>query len=511
MSAKQPVLLSILDGWGYSPVTEGNAVYHAHKPVFDRLFANNPNVLIEASGPWVGLPKGQMGNSEVGHLNIGSGRMIRMDVSRIDVMIEQGTLDQDPSLLASMAHGAKHRLHIMGLVSDGGVHSMNTHLYALLRMAKKVGVGHVFVHVFTDGRDTPPHSGLPFVTELLKVMKETGGKIASLSGRYYAMDRDKRWERVEKAFNAMVLGTGRKATSALDAMETSYAEGKTDEFIEPFTMVDSTGQPIGRIEDNDACLFFNYRADRGRELSMALTDTELPQPPRALAPKNLHFTTMTEYDRSFPHAAVLKRESHKNIMGEVVSAAGLTNLRVAETEKYPHVTYFFNGGAEKPFDGEDREMVQSPKVATYDLMPEMSAAGVTDIVVKALESKKYDLIVVNFANPDMVGHSGVFEAAKKAVETVDTCLARLEKAFLERGGTWLITADHGNSETMIDPITKGPHTYHTTNPVPFIVVNQDPKPLRTDGALRDIAPTILGLLGVSKPEEMTGVSLITCG
>ena len=510
MAAKQPVLLSILDGWGYSPVTEGNAVYHAHKPVFDRLYANNPNTLIEASGPWVGLPKGQMGNSEVGHLNIGSGRIIRMDVSRIDVMIEEGKFDQDPTLQASMNHGAAHRLHIMGLVSDGGVHSMNTHLYALIRMAKKMGVKDVFIHVFTDGRDTPPHSGLGFVTDLVKVMDEVGcGKIASVSGRYYAMDRDKRWERVEKAFNAMALGEGKHATDPLKAIESSYAEGKTDEFVDPFTIVDANDKPIGLIQDNDACLFFNYRADRGRELSMALTDNELPQPPRDNAPKNLHYTTMTEYDRTFPHHVVLKRETNKNIMGEVVSNAGLTNLRVAETEKYPHVTYFFNGGAEKPFPGEDREMVPSPKVATYDLMPEMSAEGVTGIVVKALESKKYDLIVVNFANPDMVGHSGVFEAAKKAVEAVDACLARIEKAYQERGGTWLITADHGNSETMIDPITKGPHTYHTTNPVPFIVVNKVPRPLRTGGALRDIAPTILGLLGVPQPEDMSGKSLIT--
>ena len=510
MVAKQPVLLSILDGWGYSPVTEGNAVFHAKKPIFDRLFANNPNTLIEASGPWVGLPKGQMGNSEVGHLNIGSGRIIRMDVSRIDVMIEEGSFDQDPALQASMKHGAAHRLHLIGLVSDGGVHSMNTHLYALIRMAKKMGVKDLFIHVFTDGRDTPPHSGLAFITQLVKVMAEAGcGKIASVCGRYYAMDRDKRWERVEKAFNAMVLGEGKHATDPLKAIEASYADGKTDEFIDPFTIVDASGKPVGLIEDNDAVLFFNYRADRGRELSMALTDNELPQPPRDKAPKNLHYTTMTEYDRMFPHHVVLKRETNKNIMGEVVSNAGLTNLRVAETEKYPHVTYFFNGGAEKPFPGEDREMVPSPKVATYDLMPEMSAEGVTDIVVKALESKKYDLIVVNFANPDMVGHSGVFEAAKKAVEAVDACLARVEKAYLERGGTWLITADHGNSETMIDPITKGPHTYHTTNPVPFIVVNSQPKPLRTGGALRDIAPTILQLLGVLQPEDMTGKSLIS--
>ncbi len=510
MAAKQPVLLSILDGWGYSPVLEGNAVYHANKPNFDRIIANNPNTLIEASGPWVGLPKGQMGNSEVGHLNIGSGRIIRMDVSRIDMMIQEGTFDQDPALEASMKHGAAHRLHIMGLVSDGGVHSMNTHLYALIRMAKKLGVKNLFVHVFTDGRDTPPHSGLGFVTELIRVMDEVGcGKIASVCGRYYAMDRDKRWERVEKAFNAMVLGEGKHATDPLKTIESSYAEGKTDEFVDPFTIVDVNGKPVGLIEDNDACLFFNYRADRGRELSMALTDRELPQPPRDKAPKNLHYTTMTEYDRNFPHHVVLQRETHKNIMGEVISNAGLTNLRVAETEKYPHVTYFFNGGAEKPFAGEEREMVPSPKVATYDLMPEMSADGVTDLVVRALESKKYDLIVVNFANPDMVGHSGVFEAAKKAVEKVDACLARIEKAYLERGGTWLITADHGNSETMIDPVTKGPHTYHTTNPVPFIVVNQNPRTLRVGGALRDIAPTILGLLGVPQPEDMTGKSLIT--
>ena len=510
MAARQPVLLSILDGMGYSLVTEGNAVFHAHKPVFDRLVRDNPTTLIEASGPWVGLPKGQMGNSEVGHLNIGSGRMIRMDVSRLDVMIEEGTFDQDPVLRESMEAGRKTNLHILGLVSDGGVHSMNTHLYALLRMAKKMNVPNVFLHVFTDGRDTAPRSGLGYVRELLQVIAETGcGKIASLCGRYYAMDRDKRWERVEKAFNVMVLGQGQTSGSVLEAIEASYAAGLTDEFIEPFTIVDGAGKAVGLIKDNDACLFFNYRADRGRELSMALTDATLAQPPRSAAPKNLHFTTMTEYDRTFGFHVVLQRESHANILGEVVSAAGLTNLRVAETEKYPHVTYFFNGGAEKPFPGEDRQMVPSPKVATYDLMPEMSAAGVTEIVVNALESKKYDLIIVNYANPDMVGHSGNFEAAKKAVEAVDECLVRVEKAFRARGGTWLVTADHGNAETMIDLATGQPHTYHTTNPVQFIVVNNDPKPLRSGGALRDIAPTILQLLDVSQPSDMTGQSLIS--
>ena len=510
MTARQPVLLSILDGMGYSLVTEGNAVFHAHKPVFDRLVRDNPTTLIEASGPWVGLPKGQMGNSEVGHLNIGSGRIIRMDVSRLDVMIEGGTFDQDPVLKASMEAGRKTNLHIMGLVSDGGVHSMNTHLYALLKMAKKMAIPNVFVHIFTDGRDTAPQSGLGYVRQLLKVMEETGcGKVASLSGRYYAMDRDKRWERVEKAFNAMVLGQGKKTSNVLEAIESSYAAGLTDEFIEPFTIVDASGAPVGLIKDNDACLFFNYRADRGRELSMALTDATLAQPPRSAAPKNLHFTTMTEYDRTFGFHVVLQREPHSNILGEVVSNAGLTNLRVAETEKYPHVTYFFNGGAEKPFAGEDREMVASAKVATYDLLPEMSAVGVTDIVVKALESKKYDLIIVNYANPDMVGHSGKFEAAKKAVEAVDACLVRVEEAFRERGGTWLVTADHGNAETMINLETREPHTYHTTNPVQFVVVNDHPRPLRTGGALRDIAPTILGLLGVEQPTDMTGESLIT--
>ena len=491
------VVLTILDGFGWREETEGNAVLAAHKPVFDRLWAANPHTLIEASGPWVGLPVGQMGNSEVGHLNIGSGRIIRMDVSRIDYAIETGEFFKLPELKAAMQ---TKRLHLLGLLSDGGVHSLNTHLYALIDMAQREGVEQIFVHCFMDGRDTPPQSGAGFIADLEKHLGPA--KIASVMGRYYAMDRDKRWERVEQAAVAMTTGAPKTSTSPVAVMHDSYAAQITDEFVEPVTIVNADGSPVGLIEPGDSCIFFNYRADRAREITERLTRDG-----------SLRFTMMTEYDRTFTHPFVFKPEAHQNVLGEWLSTHGIANLRVAETEKYPHVTFFFNGGIEKPYQGETREMVASPKVATYDLMPEMSASGVCDVVVKGIESKQYRVIVVNFANPDMVGHSGVFEAAVKAVETSDLCLARIEAALEAHGNyAWIITADHGNAETMIDPITKGVHTYHTTNPVPVIVVESERKSLRTDaanerGSLRDLAPTILDLLGIPKPPDMTGVSL----
>jgi 2,3-bisphosphoglycerate-independent phosphoglycerate mutase len=497
MAKLELVVLTILDGFGWREETEGNAVAAAHKPNFDRLWAANPHTLIEASGPWVGLPQGQMGNSEVGHLNIGSGRIIRMDVSRIDYAIETGEFFALPELKQAMQ---TKRLHLLGLVSDGGVHSMNTHLYALLDMAQREGVAEVFVHCFLDGRDTPPQSGAGFIAEL--EAKLGSAKIASVMGRYYAMDRDKRWERVERAAEAMTVGQAKTSPSPQAVVADSYSAGITDEFVEPVTIVGKDGQPVGLIKPGDSCIFFNFRADRAREITERLTRDG-----------KIRMTLMTQYDRTYSHPYVFKPESHENVLGEWLSKHGVANLRVAETEKYPHVTFFFNGGVEKPYEGEDRQMVASPKVATYDLMPEMSAEGVCDVVVNAIAQKKYGVIVVNFANPDMVGHSGVFEAAKKAVETADVCLGRIEAALKDHGSfAWIITADHGNAETMIDPVTKGIHTYHTTNPVPVIVVEPEARPLRPEapdlrGSLRDLAPTILDLLGLPQPPEMSGVSL----
>jgi 2,3-bisphosphoglycerate-independent phosphoglycerate mutase len=512
MQKKRPVVFTVLDGMGYSEVLEGNAVYHARKPNFDALMREYPNTLIEASGPWVGLPEGQMGNSEVGHLNIGAGRIIYMDVTKIDLMLSNGELYENAVLKGLMAHAKGSRLHLMGLLSDGGVHSHVTHLYGLLRMAKREGVTDVCVHCFMDGRDTPPNSGVEFIEQLQQQMKEIGvGRIATVIGRYYAMDRDKRWERVELAFNALVLGDAEKSSDPVDAVRKSYAAGVTDEFIKPVVIVDNDGKPTGSVRDGDGVLFFNFRADRGREMTMALLDDKLEKPPRNLAPKNLYYVTMTQYDKSFKVPFVITNDPPDKTLGEVLSANGKKNLRVAETEKYPHVTYFFNGGIEKPYEGEDRSMVPSPKVATYDLQPEMSAAGVCDIVCKALEEDKYDVIIVNFANPDMVGHSGNFDAAVKAVETCDAMLGRIYSIIKEKNGAWIVTADHGNSETMIDPTTGGPHTYHTTNPVPLFIASAEKTPLRKGGSLRDIAPTILALLGIPKPEEMTGEDLRIIG
>ncbi len=505
---KKPLVLTILDGWGFSPVAEGNAIAAARKPTYDLLLRQYPNTLVQTSGPSVGLPEGQMGNSEVGHLNIGAGRVIYMDVTRIDRMIASGEFFNNPVLLDSMRHAKTHRLHLMGLCSDGGVHSLLTHLYALLEMAKKQNVEQVFVHCFMDGRDTPPESGAGFIEQVQKQMRQIGaGKIASVSGRYYAMDRDKRWDRVERAFNAMVLGKGEKSDDPVAAVKRSYERGITDEFIEPVTIVDAHKQPVGLIRDDDACIFFNYRADRGREMTMALMDPTLEKPSRSAAPKNLHYTTMTEYDKSFKVPFVLPREHPNNILADVMAQLNWKNLRVAETEKYAHVTYFFNGGNEKPYAGESRELVQSPKVATYDLKPEMSAQGVTDVVVKAIEGREFDIIVMNYANADMVGHSGKMAPTVLAVEAVDAGLGQIYDTLRRSGGTWMITADHGNAEMMIDPITKGPHTYHTTNAVPFILVSDSRVMLRSSGALQDISPTVLGFLDEKQPKEMTGRDL----
>jgi 2,3-bisphosphoglycerate-independent phosphoglycerate mutase len=506
--SRKPLVLTILDGWGYSAVTEGNAIAAARKPTYDSLLREYPNTLVHTSGRYVGLPEGQMGNSEVGHLNIGAGRIIYMDVTRIDRMISSGEFFNNPVLLASMRHARTQRLHLMGLASDGGVHSLLTHLYALLKMAKQQQVEQVFVHCFMDGRDTPPESGAGYLEQVQKELRQIGiGKIASVSGRYYAMDRDKRWDRVERAFGAMVLGNGASSDDPVAAAKRSYEHGVTDEFIEPVTIVDANKQPVGLIRDDDACIFFNYRADRAREMTMALTDPTLEKPSRSLVPKNLHFTTMTEYDKTFRVPFVLPREHPNNILADVMARLNWKNLRVAETEKYAHVTYFFNGGREEPFPGESRELVPSPKVATYDLKPEMNAAGITDVVVKAIDQRTFDVIVMNYANADMVGHSGKMAPTVKAVEAVDAGLGEIYAALRRSGGSWIITADHGNAEMMIDPVTKGPHTYHTTNPVPFILVNETGARLRSSGALQDISPTVLSFLDEHQPKEMSGRDL----
>jgi 2,3-bisphosphoglycerate-independent phosphoglycerate mutase len=508
MAKRKPLVLTILDGWGYSPTVEANAIALARKPTYDHLLATFPNTLIHTSGPYVGLPEGQMGNSEVGHMNMGAGRVIHMDVTRIDMMIRSGEFARSPVVLNAMAKGAKHRLHLIGLCSDGGVHAQLSHLFALLDIAKQQHVRQVFVHCFTDGRDTPPESGAGYLQQLEKKLQELGNaRIASVSGRYYAMDRDRRWERVDRAFGAMVPGNGIRTESAVAAVRRSYEHGVTDEFLEPVTVVNQSAEPAGLIRDDDSVIMFNYRADRAREITLALTDPTLEFPSRSLQPKNLTYTMMTQYDKKFPLPYVLPPEHPDNILAEVMQKNGWKNLRVAETEKYAHVTYFFNGGTEQPFRGEERELVASPKVATYDLKPDMSAPGITDKAVGAIEGGDFDVIVMNYANADMVGHSGKLAPTIRACEAVDAGLGQIYAALKRAGGSWIITADHGNAETMEDPITKAPHTYHTTNPVPFVLIGNDSPQLATGGALKDIAPTILGILGVPPPEQMLGNDL----
>jgi 2,3-bisphosphoglycerate-independent phosphoglycerate mutase len=509
----KPILLTVLDGWGYSPRREGNAIALARKPNYDALLEQFPNTLISASGPWVGLPEGQMGNSEVGHLNIGAGRVIQMDITRIDQMIANGSFYKHPLLLEAMQRGREEQLHLMGLVSDGGVHSKLEHLFALLRMAGENKVSRLYVHCFTDGRDTPPTSGQNYLRRLQQKLREYAiGEIASVSGRYYAMDRDNRWPRIERAYRALTHGESEhRAPDPVQAVLTSYERGVTDEFIEPIAITDAAGEPVARVHDRDAIIFFNFRADRARQMTRALVEpgfTEFADPRR---PTDLLYAGMTRYEKTWPWLRyVLAPEKVEHILAQVFAEAGFRNLRVAETEKYAHVTYFFNGGIEKAYPGEERILVPSPKVATYDLQPEMSAAGVTDTVVKAIDKGEFDAIIMNYANADMVGHTGKLEAAVRAVETVDEGLGRIRQALGPKRGAWIITADHGNAETMIDPATGQPHTYHTTNPVPLILVSDDSRSgLRSGGSLRDVAPTLLGLAELPLPTDMTGRDLRT--
>ncbi len=510
----KPIVLTVLDGWGYSPETKGNAIYLARKPNYDELLRKFPNTLIYTSGPYVGLPEGQMGNSEVGHLNIGAGRIVHMDITRLDLAIQSGELFRNELLLKAIERGRARGLHLLGLVSDGGVHSHIHHLFALLRMAREGKVERVFVHCFMDGRDTPPTSGIDYLRQLQQKLREYGvGRIATVMGRYYAMDRDNRWERIENAYRAMVHGeAGYKSSDPIEAIRRNYEQGVTDEFVAPVVITASSGpaaQPVGLIRDDDAVIFFNFRADRARQTTRALVEPGFDKFTDPRRPKNLYLVAMTQYEKTWPWLHyVLGSEKVEHILANVFAEMNFRNLRVAETEKYAHVTYFFNGGVEKPFPGEERILVPSPKVATYDLKPEMSAAGVADNVVQAIDKGAFDAVVMNFANADMVGHSGKLEAAIQAVEAVDACLGRIYQALRPRGGAWVVTADHGNAETMIDPATGGPHTYHTTNPVPFVLVAEDDRvQLRQGGALQDIAPTLLGVLGIPPPAEMTGRDL----
>jgi 2,3-bisphosphoglycerate-independent phosphoglycerate mutase len=504
-----PLVLVILDGFGYSPKREGNAIALAHTPHFDDWFANYPNTLIETSGEAVGVGPGQMGNSEVGHLNIGSGRIIRMDISRIDHAIATGEFIKNTELVAAMEH-AKNQdsaLHLMGLVSHGGVHSWHEHLFALLRMAKERNVARVYVHAFLDGRDTPPDAGAGYVAELIEHMQAYGvGQVASVVGRYYAMDRDKRWDRVEQAYRLLRYGEGRKSQDPVPAIRESYAEGVTDEFVKPIVIVGEDEKPVATIEEGDSVIFFNFRADRAREITRAFTEEDFPFFDRGARP-GIRYTCMTQYDRTFPLPVAFAPEFHEEILADVMAQAGLKNLRIAETEKYAHVTFFFNGGVEKEFPGEKRILIPSPKVATYDLQPEMSADSVTDQVIEQINSGEFDVVIMNYANPDMVGHTGNLEATMQAIETIDRDLGRVVEAVQAKGGTVLITADHGNAEQMVDPVTGQIFTAHTTNPVPLILISDYRGRMREGGSLRDIAPTMLGLLGLPQPAQMTGADL----
>src|ERR1700719_4098188 len=510
----KPIVLTVLDGWGYRAETKGNAIALARKPTYDSLIKNFPNTLIHTSGPFVGLPEGQMGNSEVGHLNIGAGRIVHMDMTRIDLLIANKQLQNVPLFGQAMERGRERQLHLLGLRSDGGVHSHIQHLFALLEMAKQQKVEKVFVHCFMDGRDTPPHSGRDFVRQLQQKMRELqAGEIATMVGRYYAMDRDNRWERMELAYRAVVHGDAEMRTDdPVAALQKSYEQDVTDEFVKPIVVTKGSGATaaaVGPIRDDDAVIFFNFRADRARQMTYALAAPDFAKFADPKRPKKLFFVAMTQYDKNWPWLKyVIGPEKLEQILAQVFADLHYKNLRCAETEKYAHVTYFFNGGVEKPFGGEERILVPSPKVATYDLKPEMSAEGITDTVVKAIEKGEFDAIIMNYANADMVGHSGKLEAAIKAVEAVDAGLGRIYQTLKARGGLWLITADHGNAETMVDPTTGGAHTYHTTNPVPFILVTDDDHVgLQAGGALRDIAPTMLGVLGQAQPRDMTGRDL----
>ncbi len=509
--SKKPTVLMILDGYGLNDTHNGNAVYEAKTPVMDKLMAECPFVKGNASGLAVGLPDGQMGNSEVGHMNMGAGRIVYQELTRITKEINDGDFFKNEALLTAMKNAKDNdsAIHFMGLLSDGGVHSHNTHLYGLLEMAKREGLKKVYVHCFLDGRDTPPASGKGYIEELQAKMKEIGvGEIGVVSGRYYAMDRDNRWDRVELAYNALTKGEGVKGTDAAEAVQASYDNEKTDEFVLP-TVMEKDGKPAAVIQDKDSVVFFNFRPDRAREITRAFCDDDFQGFAREKR-LDLTYVCFTDYDETIANKLVAfhKVQLH-NTFGEYLAAHNMTQVRIAETEKYAHVTFFFNGGVEEPNKGEDRILVKSPKVATYDLQPEMSAVQVCDKLVEAIKSDKYDVVIINFANPDMVGHTGVEEAAIKAVETVDACVGRAVEAVKEVNGQMFICADHGNAEQLVDNETGEAFTAHTTNPVPFILVNADPKyTLKEGGCLADIIPTLIELMGMEKPEEMTGESLL---
>jgi 2,3-bisphosphoglycerate-independent phosphoglycerate mutase len=509
--SKKPTVLMILDGFGLNETTEGNAVALADTPVLDKLMKDYPFVKGYASGLAVGLPDGQMGNSEVGHLNMGAGRIVYQELTRISKEIEDGDFFKNEALLLAVENCKKNgsALHLFGLVSDGGVHSHNTHIYGLLELAKKEGLSDVYVHCFMDGRDTAPASGKGFIQELADKMREIGvGQIATISGRYYAMDRDNRWDRVEKAYLALTKGEGVQASDPVAAMQASYDDDKTDEFVLP-TVIVKDGQPVATVKDQDSVIFFNFRPDRAREMTRVFCCDDFngfDRGPR----KQVTYVCFTEYDVTIPNKEIaFKKVELENTFGQFLAAHGKTQARIAETEKYAHVTFFFNGGVEEPNQGEERILVKSPKVATYDLQPEMSAPQVCDKLCEAIRSQNYDVIIINFANPDMVGHTGVLEAAKKALEAVDACVGRTLEALLEVDGQMFLCADHGNAEQLVDYDTGVPFTAHTINPVPFILINYDPAyTLKEGGRLADIVPTLIEMMGMEKPVEMTGESLL---
>ncbi|MBA2703921.1 MAG: 2,3-bisphosphoglycerate-independent phosphoglycerate mutase [Blastocatellia bacterium] len=511
MNKKGPLALIVLDGFGYRAEREGNAIALAEMPHYRELTESYPHTLIQASGECVGLPHGVMGNSNVGHLCLGAGRILRTDVERINHEIKTGEFFNNLSLNAAIDSAVKHdrALHVMGLVSDGLVHSSQEHAYALLRLAKEREVRRLFVHCFLDGRDTPPSSAEKYVAAMQDKLNEIGiGKIATVVGRYFAMDRDKRWERTERAFNLLVKSEGLRTSDPLAAIRQSYEHGITDEFVEPIVVTRESGEPVAAIEDGDSVIFFNFRADRARQITSALavpgfdafTVTNRP---------HVHFVCFAVYDKTYPLPVAFPPDQPVNILADVFASLGIRNYRMAETEKYAHVTYFFNGGSEREFPYERRLLVPSPKIATYDLAPEMSAFKLTDKLLGAIEEEETDVFIVNLANPDMVGHTGMLDKTIEACQYVDTCLGKITKAIQSKRGISLITADHGNAELMIDPKTGGPHTAHTSNPVPFHLVDDESKgvKLREEGALEDVAPTMLALLGAQKPEEMTGRDL----
>jgi len=507
----RPILLMILDGWGVSQDKEGNAVIAAKKPNFDYLWQNFPHALMLASGLDVGLPRGQMGNSEVGHLHIGAGRRVLQDLTKIDLAVEEGEFFNNVVLNKAVTDAMQSggALHILGLLSDGGVHSRSKHIEAMVELAAKRGLKNIYVHAFLDGRDTAPASALEPIESMLNKMQSLGvGSIASISGRYYGMDRDKRWERVSVAYDLLTLGkTNYYSPDAVLALKAAYARGETDEFVKPTAICADSNHPI-TIKDGDAVVFMNFRSDRARELSYAFTDPNFSGFVREFTPKLVNYTTLTEYAQDLNVQVAYPNDNLNNTLGEVVANNQLAQLRIAETEKYAHVTYFVNGGREDPFNQEDRVLVQSPKVATYDLEPQMSVNEVTDKLVAAIDSRKYDLIICNYANPDMVGHTGMLKATVMAIEAVDQCLGRVTQALKLVGGEMVVIADHGNAEEKIDKETGGPHTAHTTNPVPFIYYGRPALITKEVGKLTDVAPTILYLMNLDKPQEMTGESMV---